>query len=156
MTSTEIMMEKHRIEEKRARSMKRLKTTCIFELVAVALLVMMNMSTTTSEKPGRDGIIIFFVLALIIAGWNSIVYYAYKNGYNNELAKIDAMQRRLEEEQKILQMKQEEQARKRAVQDAVISLAESAEKELQKHPTNCPNCGALLESHVCSYCGTHV
>ncbi len=156
MTLTEIAAQKQKIAQKHARNMKLLKSSYIFELIAAAILTLINMSTTTAKNPALSGFIILLVLAAIASGWNALLYYIYKKGYENDIAKLNALERRLHELQKTAQEQQENRARVRAVQEAFISLAKSAEQKQNKHPTNCPNCGALLHSNVCDYCGTHV
>ena len=136
--------------------MQKLKASYIFELAVAAFISVVDMFTSKAENPVATGFVILLVLAAIVSAWNAIVFYAYKREKENKLAKLYAAQRRLEEQKRKEQEQQEARARTRAAQDALISLARSKEQELNKHPTNCPNCGALLHSNVCDYCGTQV
>lgn len=156
MTLSEISAQKQKLAQKHTRNMKKLKYSYIFELIAAAILTLIDISTTTAKNPVLSGFIILLVLAAIVSGWNALLYFIYKRENENEIVKLNALEHRLQEKQKAAQEQQENRARVRAVQEAFISLAKSAEQNQNKHPTNCPNCGALLHSNVCDYCGTHI
>lgn len=156
MTLTEISAQKQQIEQKHIRNMRTVKISYIFELAVAVFVSIVDMFTSTSENPVATGFVILLLLAVIVTAWNAIVFNVYKKEKENKLAKLYAVQRRLEEQKKKEQELQEVRDRTRAAQNALISLAKSKEQELNTHPTNCPNCGALLNGSVCSYCGTHV
>ena len=141
MSFTEISDQRQQIEQKHIRNMQKLKASYIFELAVAAFISVVDMFTSKAENPVATGFVILLVLAAIVSAWNAIVFYAYKREKENKLAKLYAAQRRLEEQKRKEQEQQEARARTRAAQDA---------------PTNCPNCGALLHSNVCDYCGTQV
>lgn len=156
MTITEISAQKQQIEQKHARNMKKMKISCILELVAAVIISIIDMNTSTAKNPMASGFVIFLVLAAIVSAWNLILFHIFKKEKEREMAKLDASERRLIAHQKYAEAQREERAKVQAAQDALISLAKSKEQELNKHPTNCPNCGALLSSKVCAYCGTHI
>lgn len=156
MTLSQISAQKQQLEQKHIRNMQKVKAAYIFELVVAVFIAIVDMRTSTSENPVASGFIILLVLAAIVSAWNALVYFSYKRGKENEIAKLNAAERRLEEQQKRSKEQQEARARTRAAQEALISLSKLAEQEQNKRPTNCPNCGALLHSSVCEYCGTQV
>ena len=155
MTLTEISAQKQQIEQKHIRNMQKLKVSYIFELAVAAFISVVDMFTSKAENHVATGFVILLVLAVIVTAWNAIVFYVYKKEKENKLAKLRAVQRRLEEQKQKEQEQHEARDRTRAAQEALISLARSKGQDLNKHPTNCPNCGALLDGSVCSYCGTH-
>lgn len=156
MTLTEISAQKQKIEKKHIRNMWMLKFSFIFEFLVAIFMAIIDMRTSTSENPVATGFVVMLVLAVIATAWNLLLFYVFKRGRANEIAKLDAAELRLKAQQKYAQEQREARDRTRAAQDALISLAKSKEQELNTHPTNCPNCGALLNGSVCSYCGTRV
>lgn len=158
MTQTDIDFKRRALAQKHKKHIIYIYVKIAFAFGAIAAIIIsvVDMCSSTAERPILSGFIIMAVLILLVLGWNFLAYCAYQKQYKNELAQLNTMEHRLEEYTKNEAIKQLEQNRLHEAQEALVSLAKLREAEQHKLPTNCPNCGAVLKDSICGYCGTHV
>lgn len=151
MTQLEYDRACQKIFTKYNRQYKIIKGVVIF-CAAVVIAVCVFLFAT-------EGISSALVGLLLIGGFEAVISMAsYRGAAQSQVKELAALDRRLYQAKKAqeeVRRVQERRDEEKAAQEAIISLAKyAADTVAVSKPTSCPNCGAPLESDVCSYCGT--
>ncbi len=121
--------------------------------MACTVLLFILLTAVEGIASGLIWLLFFGGLSTVIC---TLCYKSAKKNQAKEMAKLENQLHQFQQKQAEAKRKNEQRAREKAAQEAVIALAKHAAETNTPKPSNCPNCGALLQNGVCSYCGTTV